>query len=135
MALPHASHLDIINVSPLGENLANAVSTSLIKTGRLQLLHMVLPAHKDVPYHSVDEECTVHCLEGVVELVTGAGARQLRAGNLVVLPAKERHALRARTDSAVLVTLILREGDAGNQGGAGPRTLTGQLPPRDSSPQ
>ena len=134
MALPHASHLDIINVGPLGGNLADAVSTSLIKTGRIQLLHLVLPAHKDIPYHHVDDECTLHCLEGVVELVTGAGTRQLRAGNVVVLPAKERHALRARTDCAVLMTLILRDGDAGNQGGAGARTLKGEAVAGGSGP-
>ena len=125
MALPHASPLDIINVAPLGEKLERAVSTSLIKTPRLQLLHLVLPAHKDQPFHHVDEECTLHCLEGVVEVVMGAGTRQLNAGTLVVLPAKESHSLRARTDCAVLVTLILRDGDAGNQGGAGARTLSG----------
>lgn len=118
MALPHASHLDVINVAPLGENLADAVSTSLIKTARIQLLHLVLPAHKDMPYHHVEEECTLHCLEGVVELVTGSGVRQLRAGNVVVLPAKERHSLRARTHCALLMTLILRDGDAGDQGGS-----------------
>jgi quercetin dioxygenase-like cupin family protein len=112
MALPHASLLDIINVAPLGDKLHDAVSTSLIKTGRIQLLHMVLPAHKDVPFHHVDDECTIHCLEGVVEVVMGVGTRQLKAGNLVVLPAKESHSLRARTDCAVLVTLLLREGDA-----------------------
>ena len=131
MALPHASHLDVINVSPLGENLRESVSTSLIKTQRIQLLHLVLPAHKDVPDHHVDEECTIHCLEGVVEVVTGAGARQLRAGNLIVLPGRERRSLRARTDCAVLVTLILRDGDAGSQGGSGARTLRGEALPRE----
>jgi quercetin dioxygenase-like cupin family protein len=125
MALPHARPLDVINVAPLGDKLQEAVSTSLIKTDRLQLLHMVLPAHKDQPFHHVDEECTIHCLEGTVEVVMGAGVRQLEAGNVVVLPAQQEHALRARTDCAVLVTLILRGGDAGNQGGAGARTLQG----------
>ena len=125
MALPHAGLLDIINVAPLGEALGQAVSTSLIKTSRVQLLHLVLPAHKDVPYHHVDDECTIHCLEGTVEVVMGAGVRQLNAGGVVVLPAQESHSLRARTDCAVLVTLILREGDAGNQGGAGHRPAPG----------
>jgi quercetin dioxygenase-like cupin family protein len=124
MALPHARLLDIINVAPLGDKLKEAVSTSLIKTDRVQLLHMVLPAHKDQPFHHVDDECTIHCLEGVVEVVMGVGTKQLKAGNVIVLPAKESHSLRARTDCAVLVTLLLREGDAGNQGGAGARTLS-----------
>ncbi len=123
MALPHAQPLDVINVGPLGPNLADAVSTSLIKTDNLQLLHMVLPAHRDQPEHHVDQECTIHCLEGDVEVVTPGGVRRLRAGNLVVLPAKQKHSLRARTDCAVLVTLLLDNGDAAHGGGAGVRTL------------
>ena len=121
MALPHAKHLDVINVGPMGEKLHGQVSTSLIKTDRIQLLHMVLAPHQDQPQHHVDDECTIHCLEGEVELVMGSGVKRLRAGNVVVLPAKEQHALRARVESAVLVTLLLRGGDAGAQGGAGNR--------------
>lgn len=123
MALPHAQHLEVINVAPLGERLHGTVSTSLIKTDRIQLLHLVLAAHQDQPQHHVEEECTIHCLEGTVELVTGAGTRRLQPGNLVVLPAGEQHSLRARTEAAVLVTLLLRGGDAGNQGGAGHRRV------------
>jgi quercetin dioxygenase-like cupin family protein len=52
-----------------------------------------------------------------------AGIRRLGAGNLIVLPAEQKHSLRARTDCAVLVTLLLHAGDAGNNGGAGVRTL------------
>lgn len=117
MALPHAQPLDVISVRPLGPALADAVSTSLIKTGSVQLLHLVLPAHRDVPEHRVDQECVIHCLEGDVEVVTGTVTRRLRAGELVLLPALLTHGLRARTDSAVLVTLLLRDGDAGDLGG------------------
>jgi quercetin dioxygenase-like cupin family protein len=123
MALPHAQPLDIISVAPLADALHQAVSTSLIKTERLQLLHLVLRAHGNQPEHHVDDECTVHCLEGVVELVTPAGVRQLGAGEVVLLPARQKHALRARTDCAVLVTLLLDRGDAAHGGGAGARTL------------
>jgi quercetin dioxygenase-like cupin family protein len=121
MALPHAQHMDIINVAPLGDQLQGAVSTSLIKTDRIQLQHLVLAPHQDQPQHHVDDECTIHCLEGDVEVVTGSGVRRLRPGNIVVLPAKQQHALRARAASAVLVTLLLHGGDAGDQGGAGNR--------------
>lgn len=123
MALPHAAHMDVINVAPLGPRLKGAVSTSLIKTDRIQLLHLVLAAHQDQPEHHVEDECTIHCLEGDLEVVTPGGTRHLRAGTLLVLPAGERHSLRARTDCTALVTLLLRHGDAGNQGGAGARTL------------
>ena len=123
MALPHAQPMDVISVAPLGDALPQAVSTSLIKTERLQLLHLVLRAHQNQPDHHVDEECTVHCLEGVVEVVTPGGVRQLKPGQVVLLPGKERHSLRARTDCAVLVTLVLDHGDAGHGGGTGARTL------------
>jgi quercetin dioxygenase-like cupin family protein len=121
MALPHAQLLDVINVAPLGDKLREAVSTSLIKTDRLQLLHLVLPAHQDQPQHHVADQCTIHCLEGDVEVVTGTGVKRLHPGNVVVLPAQQQHALRARTDCAVLVTLLLDHGDAGDGGGAGNR--------------
>lgn len=123
MALPHAKPMDIISVAPLGDALAQSVSTSLIKTDRLQLMHLVLRAHQNQPDHQVDDECTVHCLEGVVEVVTPGGVRQLRPGQVVLLPGKERHSLRARTDCAVLVTLVLDHGDAAHGGGTGARTL------------
>jgi quercetin dioxygenase-like cupin family protein len=129
MALPHANLLDVINVAPLGEELEGQVSTSLIKTEEIQLLHMVLGKHQDQPQHHVDHECTIHCLEGDVEVVMGAGTKRLRAGQLIVLPAKQQHALRARDRSAVLVTLQLKRGDAGDQGGAGNRRVEGTTTP------
>lgn len=123
MALPHAQLLDVINVGPLGPKLVEAFSTSLIKTDRIQLLHLVLPARQDQPERHVDQECVIHCLEGVVEVVTPGGTRQLEAGRLVVLPPRQRHHLRARTDCAVLMTLLLDNGDAAHGGGSGARSL------------
>ena len=113
MALPHAQLLDVIGVRPLGDKLIDAFSTSLIKTDRMQLLHLVLPARHDVPEHHVEDECCLHCLEGDVEVVMPGGTRHLAQGDLVVLPARQKYSLSARVDSAVLMTLLLRHGDAG----------------------
>ena len=113
MALPHAKPLDVISVKPLGAGLIDAFSTSLLKTERLQLLHLVLPAHYDMPEHHVADECTIHCLEGDVEVVMPGGSRRLAPGDLIVLPGRQRHSLSARVDSAVLLTLLLHHGDAG----------------------
>jgi quercetin dioxygenase-like cupin family protein len=124
MALPHAQLLDVIHIGPLGSALHDAVSTSLLKTERLQLLHLVLPARRDQPEHHVDDECTIHCLEGDVEVRMPSGSRRLGPGQLVVLPARQRHSLSARVDSAVLMTLLLQTGDAGDGGGNG-----GGVPP------
>lgn len=110
MALPHAQPLDVIGIGPLGPAVHDAVSTSLIRTGRLQLLHLVLPARRDQPEHAVDDECTIQCLEGDVEVRLPGGTRRLAPAQLLVLPAGQRHALSARVDSAVLVTLLHRGG-------------------------
>jgi quercetin dioxygenase-like cupin family protein len=123
MALPHAALFDVVNVAPLGEKLIDTFSTSLIKTDKLQLLHLVLPAREDQPEHHVDQQCVIHCLEGDVEVVTPAGSRRLGAGELVVLPARQKHSVRARADSALLVTLLLDKGDAAHGGGAGNNRL------------
>ena len=117
MALPHAQPLDVISVRPLGPDLGSAVSTSLLKTPRIQLLHLVLPARHDQPPHHVDDECTIHCLEGDVEVAMPGGVRRLGPGQLVVLPAGQPYSLGARADSAVLMTLLLHRGDAGDGGG------------------
>ena len=117
MALPHASLLDVIDIRPLGPALPDNVSTSLLKSDRLQLLHLVLPAGRDIAEHHVDDECTIHCLEGDVEVQTPGGARRLGHGQLVVLPAAAPYAIRARADSALLMTLLLHQGDAGDGGG------------------
>lgn len=129
MALPHARPLDVIDVAPQGERLHGQPSTSLIKTDRLQLLHLVLAAHQDLPRHHVDDECTIHCLEGEVDVMMGAGVRQLRPGQVIVVPAKEPHSVKARAESALLVTLLLRGGDAGSQGGGGRRYVQGKETP------
>ena len=118
MALPHARPLDVISVSPLGQGLREALSTSLLKTDRLQLLHLVLPARSQQPEHHVDDECAIQCLEGDVEVMMPGGVRRLGPGELVVLPARQRHSLSARVDSAVLLMLLLHRGDAGDRGGA-----------------
>jgi quercetin dioxygenase-like cupin family protein len=123
MALPHANLLDVINVAPLGPELHGTVSTSLIKTGRVQLLHLVLAPQQDQPERHLSDECTIHCLEGDVEVVMPGGVRRLRAGNVVVLPAEQRHSLRARAESAVLMTVLLHQGDGGH--GAGAQALKG----------
>jgi len=112
MAMPHARLLDVIDVKPLGDALIDAFSTSLLKTERLQLLHLVLPARYDLPQHHVDDECTIHCIEGDIEIVLPSGVRRLGPAQMVVLPAGQPHGLRAREDSAVLVTLLLDHGDA-----------------------
>jgi hypothetical protein len=57
-----ANPLDVISVRPLGPALAEAVSTSLPKTEHFSC-STGAAAHLDQPNH-VNDQCTIHCLEG-----------------------------------------------------------------------
>lgn len=107
MALPHARPLDVIDVRPLGAGLRDAVTTSLLKTQALQLMHLVLPAGQGLPEHSVPGAITVHCLEGDAVVTTPSRTCHLGAGQLVMLTGGEPHAVHAVTDASLLVSVLL----------------------------
>ena len=109
MALAHAQPLEVIDVRPLGAALRDAVTTSLLKTPRLQLMRLVLPAGSGMPEHRVAGAITVHCLEGETVVTTASRRCELRTGQLVMLPENERHAVQAVTDSSLLVTVLLHQ--------------------------
>jgi quercetin dioxygenase-like cupin family protein len=107
MALPHAQPLDVIDVRPLQAGLRAAKTHSLIKTAKLQLIQMVLPAGQGLPEHRLPGEITVQCIEGEVEVITPARPCRLRGGEVVVLPGGEPHAVQATRDATLLVTVLL----------------------------
>ena len=107
MALQHAQPLDIIDVRPLAAGLREAVTSSLLKTPALQLMRLVLPAGQGLPQHSVPGAITVQCLEGETDVTTPARICKLFAGQLVVLDGGEPHAVKAVSDSTLLVTILL----------------------------
>lgn len=107
MALQHAQPLDIIDLGPLGSDLHDTLTTSLLKTPSLQLMRLVLRAGHDLPEHKVPGEITVHCLEGEAVVTTPLRRCHLHAGELVMLSGGVPHGVQAVTDSALLVTVLL----------------------------
>jgi len=107
MALLHAQPLDVIDVRPLGAALRTAKTHSLIKTEKLQLMQVVLAAGQGLPEHRAPGEASVQCLEGEVEVSTPTRPCRLQAGEVVVLPAAEPHAVLAIRDATLLVTVLL----------------------------
>lgn len=105
MALPHARPLDVIDVRPLGDALADAVTTSLLKTSTMQLMRLVLRSGDTLPEHRVPGAITLHCLEGEVIVTTPARPCDLHGGELVMLEGNEAHAVAAVTDASILVTV------------------------------
>ena len=106
MSILHAKPGDVIKL-PLGAALGSSKTTTLAKTGDLELIRLVLPAGKDIPSHKAPGEITVQCLEGRVAFTAEGKTQDLAAGQLLYLAAGEPHALQGIEDSSLLVTILL----------------------------
>jgi len=109
VAIPHAKPGEPIDIRPQGEAIAGAVTRTLIKTGRLEVIRMVVAADKAVPVHSVKGEITVQCLEGLVAFTAGSTTHELAAGQMLFLPGHEPHSLRGIETAYLLITILLHE--------------------------
>ncbi len=49
MAIPHATPNQVVSVGPLGPDLAATKTSTLIKTERMQVIRLVVPAGKEIP--------------------------------------------------------------------------------------
>lgn len=107
MAIQHAQPGEIINVHALGSALAGSKTTTLVKTGDLEILRLVIPKGKKIPPHKAPGEISVQCLEGRVAFSDGSRTQELSPGELLYLSAGEPHALKGLEDSSVLVTILL----------------------------
>lgn len=106
MAIPHLHSGDVVRL-PLGIDLPNSKTTTIVKSGTLELIRLVLPAGKEIARHMAPGEITVQCLEGRITFNTDVATQDLVAGDLLYLAAKEPHSLKALENSSVLVTLVL----------------------------
>lgn len=109
MAIAHAAPGQLVNIQPLGSQLAERRTAALFKTDGLEVMRLVLPAGKTVPPHQVKGEITIHCLEGEVDLIAGGQTQRMKAGQLVWLEGSVEHALTAVLEASLLVTIVLRK--------------------------
>lgn len=106
MALHHAESGEIVNIQPLGEELQQAISITLVKTDQLQVFRFILLKGKEFAEHKVRGEITIQCLEGVVEFISLDRKQVLRAGEFIYLAGGDLHALKGIEDASVLVTIV-----------------------------
>jgi quercetin dioxygenase-like cupin family protein len=82
-------------------------SSLLAKTPVLEVRRLVLARGRAIPTHHAKGEITVHCLEGRITFTAGDHDHDLKAGQLLILPAGQPHALVGLEDAVVLVTKVL----------------------------
>jgi len=78
-----------------------------VKTDRLEVIRLVVPAAKDIPPHQVAGAITVQCLEGRVAFTAGGATSELADGQMLYFAGNEPHSLRGIEDASVLVTILL----------------------------
>jgi quercetin dioxygenase-like cupin family protein len=107
MALTHATSGQVLDVSPLGPQVATSRTSALFKSRDLEVMRLVLRAGQSLPPHKVPGEITIHCLEGAIDVGIDGRTVALRAGELTYLPGGAVHDVRAGVDASALVTIAL----------------------------
>lgn len=107
MAIPHATPGEVIDIGPLGASVRESITTTLIKTDRLEVIRLILPAGKEIQPHKARGEITVQCLEGRIEFAISDRKAQLTAGQMLYLPAGVEHGVKGVDDASVLLTIQL----------------------------
>jgi len=108
MALHHASPGEVVDLATWGEDLPSGGTKAIVKTDDMELIRMVLAAGKEVDTHQVANPIVIHCLSGLIEIDTSGKSERLGAGQLIHLDSNEPHAVRAKEDSQVLLTVVFR---------------------------
>jgi len=108
MAIPHAKPGELINIAPLGPELPNATTTTLIKTDALEVIRLVVPADKRIAEHRTRGQVTIQCLEGEVGIVIAGGTTVLSQNEMLYLHEGEMHAVHGIQDASLLVTILLK---------------------------
>lgn len=108
MSIPHAKSGELIDIRPLGKNLHQTISSTLVRADHLEVFRLILPAGKTAPEHKAAGAITIQCLEGTVELEAHGRTQLMHAGSMVYLSDAEPHAVKALDDAALLVTILLR---------------------------
>lgn len=107
MAIQHASPGQIIDISPLGELLAESKTIALFKSNDIEVIRLVLLAGKSFPSHRLPGEVTIQCIEGVMSVSASGIDSILRAGQLVYLQGNVLHSVNALENASALVTIAL----------------------------
>lgn len=109
MAMHHASSGELVNLRPLEAPLDDTQSTTLLRDPQLKVMRLVLPAGKELPEHAVEGPITMQCLQGAIDVTAHGVCKSMRAGDLMYLESAVSHRLRAREDSSLLVTIVVRK--------------------------
>jgi nucleotide-binding universal stress UspA family protein/quercetin dioxygenase-like cupin family protein len=98
---------DLVDVRTLGTSLVSAQTRTLVRSGAVEVVRLIVRAGQEIPPHTNKGEIIVHCLEGRVALTALGKTQELEAGTLVDLPSGEPHAFKGIEDASLLLTILV----------------------------
>jgi len=107
--LSHAHSGEVIDIRPLGPALAQAGTTTLVKTDTLEVIRQVIRVGKHIQTHKVRGEIMVQCLEGRVAFKADDTTNELIAGQMLYLSGDVPHSLHGIEDASILLTILLQK--------------------------
>lgn len=106
MALHRAKPGEIVDIAPMGAAIADARTSTIIKTDQFEAVRLVVRAGLEIPEHDVPGNITLHCLEGRVELGLENTVLELGPNQWVYLDGGAPHSLKGIEDSSLLLTIV-----------------------------
>lgn len=109
MALPRPESGEVFNIHPTGEQYTEFFTRAIVRTDELEVIRFVLPQGNTLREHKVVGDCTVQCIEGMIESVAHGKTMRLIEGEMMYIAACAQHAVRALKNSVILVTIVLHK--------------------------
>jgi len=101
----------VVELTPDASHISETNTESLFESEGMKVVRLELPAGKECPRHSVSDQATLQCLSGHIEVGLDDDELQLTAGQIMLLNAHQPHAIRAVTDTVILITKRNAESD------------------------
>lgn len=84
----------------------SVVSRTLIKKGAGTVTLFAFAAGEGLSEHTAPFDALVHVIEGEAEVSVGEEKRVVSAGEMIILPANEPHALHAERPFKMMLTMV-----------------------------
>lgn len=101
------SNHHVIELEASPNELANPGKTILFTTKDIQVVRMVVPAHREIPEYEAQGEMVLHCLLGRVTIKTSGLQEELSRDKLLCLSIQEPFVILGIENSVVLLTIAL----------------------------
>lgn len=104
---PGAVAAKVVNITGLADYQdGSVVSRTLIKQKAGSVTFFAFDEGQELSEHTAPFDALVQLIDGEAEIVISGKAHHLKAGEMIIMPANEPHALRAPKPFKLLLTMI-----------------------------